>query len=575
MGVTEDNDVVASPNNRSGRPDRFFHFLIGYFAPTLHAIEDFELASPLAVQSVGELDRLWGECVQPRVTVIPAEDFESVSHRARVRLRARGFDSPHAHVQAPWPAVRRAALRSLGIDPAAERDDSVRRILIVERAMPSGEAALGNRSGAARRSIPNLDAIAAALSELGEVTVRTLEGLPLTEQVRLFRQADAVVAQHGASSANLLWSRPGTRFVEVVTPEKANVLTGFYDSLRIDTQQVAQAEAHADVDVTAVVAAVDADGAGEGKRKKGARTPIPWSARAWQRHQDLAIDETDSGRWLGQLDRWARPLDSDGEQPVFVLSSSWRAGSTLLQRLLMSGGEALIWGEPFGQRDPLRQMTDMYLPFREGYPRPDHFHDHRVQGESFDPAESWVANLYPSVPDLEQAHRAFLTELLAEPARRAGFRRWGLKEVRVDAFQAAYLRLLFPDARLVFLIRNPYDAYRSYRVRGGWYDRFPDRPVFDAEAFGQHWRRLTESFLAQAGTLDAMLVRFEDLTRDPAVLPALATYTGLSVDPRVLEVRRRGKDEAVPQPIRPKEIRSLEAVAGELAASLGYPAPAD
>ena len=35
--------------------------------------------------------------------------------------------------------------------------------------------------------------------------------------------------------------------------------------------------------------------------------------------------------------------------PVFILSAGWGAGSTLLQRLIMSSGEVLVWGEPFDQ----------------------------------------------------------------------------------------------------------------------------------------------------------------------------------------------------------------------------------
>ena len=44
--------AVAQPANRTGRPDRFFHFLIGYLAPTLYALTDAQLDGPLGVRSV-------------------------------------------------------------------------------------------------------------------------------------------------------------------------------------------------------------------------------------------------------------------------------------------------------------------------------------------------------------------------------------------------------------------------------------------------------------------------------------------------------------------------------------------
>ena len=37
------------------------------------------------------------------------------------------------------------------------------------------------------------------------------------------------------------------------------------------------------------------------------------------------------------------------EKPVFILSSSWRSGSTFLQRLITHSNEILIWGEAGGQ----------------------------------------------------------------------------------------------------------------------------------------------------------------------------------------------------------------------------------
>ena len=569
--------AVAQPANRTGRPDRFFHFLIGYLAPTLYALTDAQLDGPLGVRSVGALDRLWSGCRIPPVQVISPEDFADAAGQAHVRLAARGFDSPQAHATAPWPMVRRAVTAAFGVDFSDEERPPGRRILLVERGSGvSGTGALGDRSGAARRSLPNADAIADALRPLGDLRILAMEGLSLVEQMHAFRDADIIVAQHGAALGNMLWTRPGTRLVEIVTPEKVNVLANFLDGLRADVIQVGQEDAHASVDVEAVVAAVEAPDERERRAKRrGARTPIPWSARAWKRHEDLGVDEADSQRWLQQMRRWPALADPSTDEPILTLASSWRAGSTLLQRLLMSGGDAMIWGEPFGQRDPVRQMADMFLPFRDSYPRPDHFLAQRRQSGDFDPSGAWVANLYPDVADLQRAQRTFLDSLFAQPAHAAGYRRWGLKEVRLDAYQAEYLQTLFPQARLVFLIRNPYDAYRSYRVRGGWYDRFPDRPVFDPEPFARHWLRLTQSFLDRAPDLGALIVRFEEMTRDPAFPDRLSAHTGLAIDPRVLTVRKRGNEDAVPTPIRPKEIRALESILGDLAASLGYPAPPD
>src|SRR5262245_48832244 len=62
-------------------------------------------------------------------------------------------------------------------------------------------------------------------------------------------------------------------------------------------------------------------------------------------------------------DYWGGEIDST-EKPIFILSAGWRSGSTLVQRCVMSGGEAMIWGEPYGPfglfdalADPIRRLA--------------------------------------------------------------------------------------------------------------------------------------------------------------------------------------------------------------------------
>jgi capsular polysaccharide biosynthesis protein len=42
--------------------------------------------------------------------------------------------------------------------------------------------------------------------------------MPFLDQARLFFDAEIVVAPHGAALANLVFSRPGTRMMEIFTP---------------------------------------------------------------------------------------------------------------------------------------------------------------------------------------------------------------------------------------------------------------------------------------------------------------------------------------------------------------------
>lgn len=265
------------------------------------------------------------------------------------------------------------------------------------------------------------------------------------------------------------------------------------------------------------------------------------------------------------------PADSgqDDERPIFLLSAGWRSGSTLLQRLIMSDPEVLIWGEPYDECGLIQALAKSMRAFRRGWPPPDYFYDGRPSNQL---TGEWIANLFPSLPDWRNSQRALFDSLFSDPARRAGASRWGIKEVRLDASHCHYLRWLYPKARFVFLYRNPLEAYRSYcRYGRSWYDTFPDRPVFTPTVFGNHWRRLMEGFLEEAESLGAIVIRYEDIVSGQQSLMKLETHLGTHIDPNVLQTKvgsskRRGQSH----PVNYIERWLLKRAVGPLAGELGY-----
>lgn len=208
--------------------------------------------------------------------------------------------------------------------------------------------------------------------------------------------------------------------------------------------------------------------------------------------------------------RWPIAPDTEGDfiNPVFILASSWRSGSTLLQRMLMGGNPNLvIWGEPFDKSNLVTSMRAQLTPFTKDWPPERYFFkrdDNSFQNE-------WIANLYPDVEFLRQAHRKYFLTLFQESAEAMGKGHWGIKEVRLGYDDAIYLRWLFPAAKFIFLYRNPLAAYSSYQRFGHWYSHWPDRKVVTPMQFGGHWRRLTMGFLDHGHRVHSVFVRYEDL----------------------------------------------------------------
>lgn len=292
-----------------------------------------------------------------------------------------------------------------------------------------------------------------------------------------------------------------------------------------------------------------------------------WRHQKLQRRlPDLATAVTAVGTRLG--DETEPPTDD----PLFIFSAGWRSGSTLLQRLVVSTGSYFIWGEPYHQTDVIRRLAESLIPFGTGWPPPEYVYDGRRNGDNGSGADlsaQWIANFYPPVDRLVDAHREFLRRLLAPPPGESR-PHWGLKEVRLSAEYALYLRLLFPRSRLLFLVRDPHAAYRSYRERPTWFERWPRSQVRTPYAYGQVWRRLAQSFLDYREPLDAMLIRYEDLVSGGETVEQLERLLGAPVDRSVLVDRvgsTGGEDRSGPSTL---ELRMLDRATQPVGVQLGY-----
>lgn len=265
------------------------------------------------------------------------------------------------------------------------------------------------------------------------------------------------------------------------------------------------------------------------------------------------------------------PADTseDHEEPIFLMSAGWRTGSTLLQRLIMSDSRVLMWGEPYHECGLIQNLAESMRPFRSGWPKPKWFYQGTPPGQL---SLAWVANLFPAPEIWHKSQRALFNTLFAEQAHEAGAARWGIKEVRLNAEHAFYLRWLYPKSRFVFLYRNPMDAYLSYRRRGGgWYQLYPDKRVFTPTTFGREWRERVEGFLRYGQQLGALSIRFEDLVSGHIRLETIADYLGIRINPAILDIKIDGATPHAKQPrIGPLEKWLLKRSVSPLAENLGY-----
>jgi hypothetical protein len=296
------------------------------------------------------------------------------------------------------------------------------------------------------------------------------------------------------------------------------------------------------------------DSMGLAKIQKYKQTPIwAWGRQTWLAtstraprtfcHEMLAWLSLEKGSFPGVAKLaesitllQTRGLDAtsgqtEKEAPIFVFSAGPRAGSTLLQRILVTDPRLLLWGEPFGEMALISRIAEIVShleqPARLGVWEKT-IKEIDVKSPTF--AMTWIATLYPSASYFRAALRGFFDQWLGKPARDGGFARWGFKEVRLGATEATLLHWLYPNAKFVVICRHPYASYRSL-ANANWvyYDRYPDVRVNSAAGFAHHWSRLATSWSELPLEFPCFRIKYEDLIGRKVDFRKLESWLGIEI----------------------------------------------
>jgi hypothetical protein len=204
------------------------------------------------------------------------------------------------------------------------------------------------------------------------------------------------------------------------------------------------------------------------------------------------------------------------QQPIFLLSLP-RSGSTLMQRILASHPEIATAPEPWVLLPLVFAMRE-----RGAWARYGHVPAARAVRE-------FAARLPKGDEDYVVEVRRFVSALYGKASDKPA--RYFLDKTPRYHFIAQELRRIFPDARLVFLWRNPLSVAASIVETWGNGKWRPDRWKVDLL---EGPRNLVAAYEREAE--DACAVRYEDLIRDPLrEWPRVFGYLGLEFDASFVE----------------------------------------
>jgi hypothetical protein len=205
---------------------------------------------------------------------------------------------------------------------------------------------------------------------------------------------------------------------------------------------------------------------------------------------------------------------------IIISSVTQRTGSTMLQRIINTRKENLIWGEHnFFVSDFVRVYKKLLT-----YSNDNHNERKRYFSNNEDP-NTWIARMSPEVDFLNEAIikslRVFLDELYSK-GKYNNREIVGVKEVNYGREELVLLRKCYPEAIFLLLFRNPINIWESL-INCSWYDG-------NIETFVSKWHGRTSEYL-QLLKVDknSKLIRYEDIvSRDKVTLDLISIYAKIS-----------------------------------------------
>jgi len=258
--------------------------------------------------------------------------------------------------------------------------------------------------------------------------------------------------------------------------------------------------------------------------------------------------------------------DNITERPIFVFAASWRTGSTLMQRIINASKEAFIFGEPA----LVSNYRELYYKNKEYLERVA-FNREKTD---LNKRGQWIPVLNPSVENLKKSYNVLFKQLFSPKEIGLEIKRWGFKEVRSNAYEnSKFLQELYPKAKFIYLIRNPYDMYVSLKGQKAIFDNFKDNdPYYPVRV----WRENVNFFLDKdkIKEFDCLVIKYEDLINpnlSKEILQKICNFLNIKMSEDMLkELNMKAGSTKEKEPLSEQEINEINEIIQDVNVHLNY-----
>jgi hypothetical protein len=115
-----------------------------------------------------------------------------------------------------------------------------------------------------------------------------------------------------------------------------------------------------------------------------------------------------------------------------------------------------------------------------------------------------------------------------------------LEKTTVHALRLGYILEHFPKGKIVFVVRDPRDCFRSAKNNPGVWNGLPSEDPL--AAYLETWKRCVWGYFNHRGSSRICLVKYEDFCRDPEEeLERIMDFIGLKLEQRQLDPSMYGR----------------------------------